>query len=107
MIKNSGTGLNTPSVVILEQVELSPAEQAEAAARRVTYLANAAWASRHAADIGRTCAGRFVCIAGGELFVADNPAEAHSLANKAHPDEVGATYSMRVPDQQRPKIYAH
>lgn len=107
MIKNYGTGLNTPSVVMLEQVELSTAEQTEATARRATYLTNAGWAARHAADIGRTCAGRFVCIAGGELFVADTPAEAHALANKAHPDEVGATYSMRVPDQQRPKIYAH
>ncbi|VTU02739.1 Uncharacterized protein OS=Candidatus Entotheonella sp. TSY2 GN=ETSY2_51570 PE=4 SV=1 [Gemmataceae bacterium] len=107
MIKSYGTGLNAPSVVMLEQVELSPAEQTEAAARRATYLANAAWASRHAALIGRTCAGRFVCIAGGELFVADTPAEAHALAGTAHPDEVGATYSTRVPDQQRPKIYAH
>lgn len=107
MIKNPGTGLSTPSVVMLEQVELTPAEHAAAVARRVTYLANGEWAARHAADIGHTCAGRFVCIAGGELFVADTPAEAHALANTAHPDEVGATYSMRVPDQQRPKIYAH
>jgi hypothetical protein len=104
MIRAAGT---EPPRVEMTEVTPSAEELAVARARRATFLRNSAWASERGAEISRAHAGRFICVAGGELFVADSPREAHRAAEAAHPAEIGATFSTYVPAKPRPKIYAH
>jgi len=94
------------SKVTITEITLTPEEQAEDAARRATYMANLNWAAAHT-EINRTCAGKFICVTGGELFSASAPGEAHAQAHAAHPEEIGASYSAYVPTSQGPKIYAN
>ena len=107
MIRAVGTGpRQMPPVLMYEEV-LSPDELARARSLRATFQKNMAWASANAVEINRTCRGKFICVAGEQLFAADSPKQAHALAVAAHPAEDAATYSCFVPTTDRPKIYAN
>ncbi len=50
---------------------------------------NLRWFDEHAADLDvfNRYRGKHIAVAGGELFVADSPAEARRMANEKHPDD--------------------
>lgn len=70
------------------------------------YRKNAQWFDAHATEIYRNYRGKVLCVAGQELFVADTPAEAYSLARAAHPEDDGV-YSRIIPLEKAARIYAH
>ena len=107
MIRAVGTRSRQSPPVLMYEEALSPDELALTRLRRATFQKNMAWASANAEEITRTCRGRFICVAGEHLFVANSPKQAHTLALAAYPTEHDATYSCFVPAKDRPKIYAN
>lgn len=72
--------------ILMEEVTDS-LELNEARAQDERFEQNWAWFEAHAAEIYAAHRGKCICIAGGELFVADTPEEALALASAAHPDD--------------------
>jgi hypothetical protein len=50
---------------------------------------NAAWLQEHAAEVYPHYRGKFICVAGEELYVADSAQEVLALARTAHPEDDG------------------
>jgi hypothetical protein len=83
-----------------------PVELAEARARREQFDRNSAWLETHASEVYSKHRGKCICIAGGELFVADTAREALAKATAAHPEDKGS-FVRYIPKQKVPRIYAH
>jgi hypothetical protein len=90
-----------PRVVIEE--ERDPVQVAEALARDERFERNWAWLEMHGAEVYAN-RGKFICIAGQELFVADSVEQAYAEARSAHPDDDGA-FTRYVPLQRLARIY--
>jgi hypothetical protein len=106
MIRVLNRGRVAQPVMMYEDSQ-SPEELTVSRARRETFSKNMNWALAHRAELNHDCRGKFVCVSGGELFVADTPREAHALARAAHPAEEHATFSTFIPSELRPKVYAN
>lgn len=51
---------------------------------------NSAWLQSHAHEIYTQNRGKFIVVAGEELFVGDTPESAIALAETAHPEDKGS-----------------
>jgi hypothetical protein len=67
---------------------------------------NLDWLEAHAQAVYSQHRGRFIAIAGQELFVADSPTEALSLAQATHPEDGGA-YARFIHKERLPRLYAN
>lgn len=67
---------------------------------------NSAWLQNHAQEIYTQHRGKFIVVAGEELFVGDTPAEAHKLAKTAHPEDHGSL-SRYIYPKKAVRIYAN
>ena len=91
-----------------EMVEekLTPEEFARSQERRSRFERNIAWYEAHAMEIAEQQRGKYICVAGGELFTADSPQDAVAAARAAHPHDRGAFYTAYVTPNRGPKINA-
>lgn len=95
---------NKPPAIVIQEVT-DPEELAEARARRTRFDRNEVWLQAHAAEIYRRHRGRYICIAGKELFVADTPEAAYASARSAHPEDDGR-FVRYIPKEKLPRVYA-
>lgn len=91
--------------ILMEEVT-DPEELAQARVQRVRFDRNFAWFQAHAAEIFTRYRGQCIVIAGEELFAADTPAEAWTLATAAHPEDNGS-FIHYIPREKVARIYAH
>ena len=98
---------SAPVQPVLSEPEPTPAEQALALAIQDEFRKNAVWFGTHAKEIRDSHAGRFICVAGQELFVGADPAEVCSRAKAAHPVPGGGFFTKRISPHRGPKIYAN
>jgi hypothetical protein len=91
--------------IVMEELT-DPAELARARAQRERFDRNAAWLHAHGAEIYPRHRGKFICIAGEEVFVADTPEQALAQAAEAHPEDDGS-FLHYIPTQKLPRIYVH
>jgi hypothetical protein len=96
--------LKIPPVVMEEITD--PEELAKAHAQRDRFDRNSAWLQAHIAEIYSRHRGKCICVAGGEVFVADSPEEALALATAAHPEDDGR-FLRYIPQEKVARIYAH
>jgi len=96
------TGANNRVVI---EVETDPGELAKARARNQRFERNWAWLEAHAAEVYRH-RGKFICIAGEQLFVADSVEEVLAQATAAHPDDDGR-FTRYIPKERGTRIHAH
>lgn len=89
--------------MIMEELT-DPQELASARARREQFDRNVAWLQAHAAEVYPRHRGRFICIAGEELFVANTAREALALGAQAHPEDQGS-FVRYIPHERVPRIY--
>lgn len=84
------------------------ADESAAAARSAQADRNYAWWQAHSSEMFGNPAhrGKCVCIAGGELFVADTPGEVMQMALSAHPQDCGKIVHY-IPKDKAPRIYAN
>jgi hypothetical protein len=77
-----------PIQVVMEEVT-DPQEIAKAKAQMEQARRNSAWLQARAREIYTQHRGKFIVVAGEELFVGDTPEEAITLAKAAHPEDKG------------------
>jgi hypothetical protein len=63
------------------------------------------WIEAHAAEV-YSHRGKFICVAGQELFVADTLADILKWATNAHPEDNGPV-TRYIPIEKGPRIYAN
>ncbi len=66
---------------------------------------NLAWFQERAADVYSAYRGKFISIAGNELFVGDTAPEAVARARAAHPDDDGL-FVRYIPREKAARVYA-
>jgi hypothetical protein len=91
--------------IVMEEVT-DPEELAKARAQRQRFDRNSAWLQAHAAEVYTRYRGKCVVIAGAELFAADTPEEAWSLATAAHPEDDGS-FIRYIHREKVARIYAN
>jgi hypothetical protein len=82
-----------------------PVELSKARAQRERFDRNAAWLQAHVPEIYSCYRGRYVCVAGEELFVADTLEVVSALAAAAHPEDDGS-FIRYIPREKMARIYA-
>jgi hypothetical protein len=80
-------------------------ENAKARAQLERFDRNYAWLEAHAAEIF-SHRGRYICVAGQQLFVGDDILEVLARAKAAHPEDDGPFFQY-VPKERAARIYAH
>jgi hypothetical protein len=88
--------------VVVEKVT-DPEELAAAQVQDERFERNVSWLREHADEVYSHHRGKFICIAGGELFVADTAEEALSRARKVHPEDNGR-YLRYIPREKMSRI---
>jgi hypothetical protein len=82
-----------------------PIVVARARARQERFERNWAWLEAHASEVyGHR--GKFICIAGEQLFVGDTVEEVLAQAQAAHPEDDGR-FTRYIPTERVARIYAH
>lgn len=92
--------------VVIEVLEISDEERAANIAATEEFKKNVAWWNAHAGEIGEQHAGEYVCVAGQELFVGDDPIEVTARAKAAHPNPGRGFLTTRVSAHRGPMIHA-
>lgn len=95
----------SPIQITMEEIN-DPAELARFSDQWSQAERNSAWLQAHAHEIYSQHRGKFIAIAGEELFVGDTPAEAHNLAKAAHPEDQGSI-SRYIYPKKMARIYAN
>lgn len=94
-----------PIEIVMEDVS-DPQEIARAHSQFAQAELNSRWLEAHATEIYLRHRGKFIVVAGEELFVADTPEEATALARAAHPDDEGSIIRYIYPTKTS-RIYAN
>jgi hypothetical protein len=82
-----------------------PTELAAARAQRAQFDRNSFWLQQHITDVYSRFRGKFICIAGQEIFSGNSVKEAIAAANSAHPEDRG-WFTRYVPSEKASRIYA-
>lgn len=97
MIKKADDNTNAISIEVIDD----PAVAAEIARRKELFERNWAWLEANATEV-YSHRGKFICIAGQELFVGDSVEE---VLHAAHPNDDGR-FTRYIPSQRGPRVYA-
>ena len=90
----------------IEISEVTNATDIDAAQRqRNQFDRNSAWLEANVDTVYSQHRGRFICVAGAELFVADTVQEAIAQATAAHPEDYG-WFTRFIPLEKAARIYA-
>lgn len=95
----------SPIKIVMEEVA-DPQEVASARSQFAQAERNSAWLQEHAAEIYTQHRGKFIVVAGEELFVADTPEEATALAKPRHPSDAGSIIRYIYPTKLA-RVYAN
>jgi hypothetical protein len=98
--------ISSPSSPLVMVEVTDPAEVARIGAQRHRFRKNSAWLEAHISQVYAQHRGKFICIAGQELFVADAAPDAVAQARHAHPDDDGLLLRY-IPCEKMERVYAH
>lgn len=88
---------------ITMRIVTDPVEIATNRARWEKSERNSAWFEKRSGDIFDQNPGKYICVAGEELFVADSALEAKALGRAAHPDDDGS-FVLRIPRERTIRV---
>ena len=83
-----------------------PALLAAMHAQQQRFRRNSDWLQAHISSVYARHRGKYICVAGDELFVADTTGEVVAQARAAHPDDNGLLLRY-IPRERMERIYAH
>ncbi|HQU42310.1 MAG: hypothetical protein B7Z73_10985 [Planctomycetia bacterium 21-64-5] len=89
---------------LVMEIETDPEVCAEIAARHQRCERNLRWLEANAAEVYSN-RGKFICIAGQELFVGGSPEEVLFAAEASHPEDDGR-FTLFIPLEKVPRVYA-
>ncbi|MBM3302052.1 MAG: hypothetical protein FJY85_19140 [Deltaproteobacteria bacterium] len=92
------------TAVVMEEVTDSE-EIARARSQRESFDRNSAWPQSHVSEVYSQHRGKYICVAGEDLFVAETAKEAIVLARAAHPEDEG-WFTRYIPKEKVARIYA-
>jgi hypothetical protein len=95
-----------PTPLVIEIPEVSDEERAANIAANEQFKLNVAWWNAHVKEIVSQHLGKFVCVAGQELFVGDDPTEVVARAKAAHPNPGFGFLSLRISTHRGPMIHS-
>ena len=95
--------VKAPPLVMVEVTD--PEEIAKIKARRERFRKNSDWLQAHLPQVYAQHRGKFICVAGQELFVADTAPDAVATARKAHPEDDGPLLRY-IPREKMERVYA-
>ncbi len=96
--------VRSPQLVMTEVTD--PEEIAKIKAQRERFRKNSDWLQAHVPQVYAQHRGKFICVAGQELFVADRAPDVVASARKAHPEDDG--FLLRyIPREKMERVYAH
>jgi hypothetical protein len=93
------------NTIVMEEVT-DPEELAKARAQDERFDRNSAWLQAHIPEVYSHYRGKCICVAGGELFVADTPEQVIAMAAAAHPEDDGRLIRC-IPKEKMARIYAN
>ncbi|MBI3651221.1 MAG: hypothetical protein HY231_09275 [Acidobacteria bacterium] len=96
--------LQNIDIVMEESTDLE--DGTETRLRQQRYQRNLAWLEQHAAEIYTHYRGKFFCVAGQELFVADTSKEVAAQAKAAHPEDDGRIVRY-IYEKKLARVYAN
>ena len=102
MIRIRPNAAALPPVTV--EVITDPVLNARLAIQMERFKKNSDWLNAHAEEV-YSHRGKFVCIAGQELFVGDDVLEVKARAEAAHPDDDGS-FTCIIPKEKAIRIYA-
>ncbi len=94
----------SPPLVMVEVTD--PNEIAKIKAQRERFRKNADWLQAHVPQVYAQHRGKYICVAGKELFVADTAPDVVALARTAHPEDDGLLLRY-IPHEKLERVYAH
>jgi hypothetical protein len=89
-----------PTPLAVEIPEVSAEERAAGIAANEEFKKNVAWWNAHTKELQAAHPGKFVCVAGQELFAGDDPVEVVARAKIAHPNPGAGFLSFRISTHQ-------
>ena len=91
----------------LAMVEIiDPQEIAKIKAQRARFRKNSDWLQAHVPHVYAQHRGKYICVAGLQLFVADTAPEVVAAARKSHPQDDGLLLRY-IPREKLERVYAH
>ena len=96
-----------PAPLTIETPVVSDEERAAGMAANEQFKLNVAWWNARVKEIRAAHTGKFVCVAGQELFVGDDPIEVVARAKAAHPNPGAGSLSLYLSPNRGPKIHAN
>jgi hypothetical protein len=94
-----------PEIEMIVDAPMTVEELADFHRRQAQFRKNLEWYEAHAGEIGERYAGKFICVAGQEVFSGDTSQEARAKARAAHPEDGGA-FGEYVRASKGPIVYA-
>ncbi len=94
-----------PIQITMEEIT-DPEEIAKSQALRAQAERNSNWLQAHVPEIYGNYRGKYIVVAGEELFVGDTVKEAVALAKAAHPEDKGSI-TRYIPLKKMVRIYAN
>jgi hypothetical protein len=93
-----------PNPITMEVIS-DPVEVAQARVRQQRFERNWDWLEAHASEV-YSHRGKYICIAGQQLFVGDTVQEVLAQARAAHPEDDGR-FTRYIPKERGARIYAY
>jgi hypothetical protein len=90
--------------VVMEEIT-DPDILARARVQWDQFERNWSWFKARVGEISEAHRGKYICVAGQELFAADTPEEILAWAATAHPEEKGI-FTRYIPREKMARIYA-
>jgi hypothetical protein len=97
--------LRAPANFQIEEVT-DPREIQAAKAQREQFDRNSGWLQANIAQVYRQHRGKHICIAGQEVFAADDVLTAISAATATHPTDSG-WFTRYIPKEKMFRVYAN
>ena len=94
-----------PIQITMEEIT-DPEEIAKSQALRAQAERNSNWLQAHVPEIYGNYRGKYIVVAGEELFVGDTVQEAVALVKAAHPEDKGSI-TRYIPLKKMVRIYAN
>ena len=97
--------MNNQSIRIEVDEVIDADELLKAQHQREQFDRNSVWLQAHISEIYIKHRGKYICIAGQELFVGDTVHDTITQATTAHPDDKG-WFTRYIPKEKVARIYA-
>jgi hypothetical protein len=96
---------DTHAPPVTMEIVTDPVELAKARARHERFRRNLAWYQAHTKEIFGNCRGKYICIAGEQLFVGESAQAVLAQARAAHPEDDGF-FLHYIQKEKAERIYA-